>query len=69
MPEISKPSEQDYTRSIKEILNQTDISYQGTEKFEGRSVYNIKASPKNGTMLWACIIICWWTVKTGCLSR
>ncbi len=51
MPEISKPSEQDYTQSIKELLNQTDISYQGTEKFEGRSVYIIKASPKNGSML------------------
>ncbi len=50
MPEISKPSEQDYTQSIKELLNQTDISYQGTENFEGRSVYIIKASPRNGSM-------------------
>ena len=49
MPEFT-PSEQDYAQSIKELLNQTDISYQGTEKFEGRSVYNIKASPKNGSM-------------------
>ena len=51
MPEFANLSEQDYTQSIKEILNQTDISYQGTEKFEGRSVYNIKASPKNGSMM------------------
>lgn len=52
MPKINMTtSEQDYTKSIKELLNQTDISYQGTEKFEGRSVYNIKASPKNGSML------------------
>ncbi len=50
MPEIGKLSEQDYTRSIKELLNQTDISCLGTDKFEGRSVYIIKASPKNGSM-------------------
>ena len=50
MPEFT-PSEQDYTQFIKEILNQTDISYQGTEKFEERSVYNIKASPRDSSML------------------
>ncbi|MFZ3385393.1 MAG: outer membrane lipoprotein-sorting protein [Candidatus Methanoperedens sp.] len=51
MPEIATPPEQDYTQFIKELLNQTDISYQGTEKFEGRSVYNIKASPRDSSML------------------
>ena len=50
IPEFT-PSEQDYTQFIKEILNQTDISYQGTEKFEERSVYNIKASPRDRSML------------------
>ncbi len=50
IPEIARPQEQDYTQSIKEILNQTDISYQGMENFEGRSVYLIKASPKNSSM-------------------
>lgn len=51
MPEINiSISEQDYTQSIKELLNQTDISYQGTEKFGGRNVYIMKASPKNGSM-------------------
>ena len=44
MPKINMTaSEQDYTKSIKELLNQTYISYQGTENFEGRSVYIIKA--------------------------
>jgi len=53
MPEINNtnPNEQDYIQSIRELLNQTDISYQGTEKFDGRNVYIIKASPKNGSML------------------
>ncbi len=51
MPKINMTtSEQDYTRSIKELLNQTDISYQGTDKFEERSVYLVKASPRNGSM-------------------
>ncbi|MCZ7384990.1 MAG: DUF4367 domain-containing protein [Candidatus Methanoperedens sp.] len=53
MPEINNtnPSEQDYIQSIRELLNQTDISYQGTDKFEGRSVYLIKAAPKKEGML------------------
>ncbi len=48
IPEINNtnPSEQDYIQSIRELLNQTDISYQGTDKFEGRSVYLIRAAPK-----------------------
>jgi len=33
--------------SIKEILDKTNITYQGTEKFEGRTVYRIRAVPKN----------------------
>ena len=51
MPKINMTiSEQDYTRSIKELLNQTDISYLGADKFEERSVYLIKASPGNGSV-------------------
>lgn len=49
VPEINRTSDQDYTKSIKEILNQADISYQGTEKLDERSVYFIKVSPKNGS--------------------
>jgi len=53
LPEINNtnPSEQDYLQSIRELLNQTDISYQGTDKFEERSVYLIKASPKKEGMM------------------
>jgi len=51
MPKFNMTSDQDYTGFIKELLDQTDISYQGTDKFEGRSVYLIKASPKNDSML------------------
>ncbi len=52
MPEINNtgPSEQDYIQSIRELLNQTDISYQGTDTFEKRSVYLIKAAPKKEDM-------------------
>ncbi len=50
LPENDKSFEMDYT-FIKELLNQTDISYQTTEKFEGRNVYIIKASPKNAGMM------------------
>lgn len=50
MPENDRSFEMDYT-FVKELLNQTDISYQTTEKFEGRNVYIIKASPKNAGMM------------------
>lgn len=50
LPENDKSFEMDYM-FIKELLNQTDISYQTTEKFEGRNVYIIKASPKNAGMM------------------
>ncbi len=59
IPEINKPSERDYTRFIKELLNQTDISYQGMDRFEGRSVYRIKASPKNDSMWMGMHIDMW----------
>jgi outer membrane lipoprotein-sorting protein len=39
--------QQNYMDSIKEILNQTNITYQGTDKFAGRTVYLIRAVPKN----------------------
>lgn len=48
MPEISLTFEQDYAKSIKELLSQTDISYKGTDKFDGRNVYLITSTPKNG---------------------
>ena len=51
MPEISSTNEFDYTNLITELLNDTDVSYEGTEDFEGRSVYLISASPKNDNML------------------
>jgi len=47
IPETSMTFEQDYAKSIKELLSQTDISYKGTEKFEGRSVYLITTTPRN----------------------
>lgn len=50
LPETEGPSQMDYT-FIKELINQTDISYQGAEKFEGRSVYVIRASPKDAGMM------------------
>ena len=40
--------EQDYAKSIKELLSQTDISYKGTENFEGHKVYLITTTPRNG---------------------
>ncbi len=69
MPEINMTSEQDYTRFIKELLDQTDISYQGMDKFEGRNVYYIQAAPKNGSMLtgmYYCMLVdteTWMTLK------
>lgn len=50
LPENDKSFQMDYT-FIKELLNETDISYQATEKFEGRNVYVIKASPKNADIM------------------
>ncbi len=46
LPERDNSFQMDY-RFIKELFNKTDISYQTTEKFEGRNVYVIKGSPKN----------------------
>lgn len=39
--------QQNYMDSIKEILDKSNITYQGTEKFEGRTVYRIRAAPRN----------------------
>lgn len=50
MPENNKVSQMDYT-FVKELLNKADISYKTTEKFEGRNVYVINASPKNADMM------------------
>ncbi|MCX9012779.1 MAG: outer membrane lipoprotein carrier protein LolA [Candidatus Methanoperedens sp.] len=46
--ETSMTFEQDYAKSIKELLSQTDISYKGTDKFDGRDVYLITSTPKDG---------------------
>lgn len=52
IPEINiNLSEQDYLQSIQELLNQTDISYQGTDNYEGRTVYLINAVPKQDGMM------------------
>jgi outer membrane lipoprotein-sorting protein len=50
MPEINRTNEFDYTNLIKDLLKGTDVSYEGTDNFEGRSVYLIRASPKSDSM-------------------
>lgn len=37
-----------YVKSVQEFLNETEITYLGTETLDGRKVYRISASPKNG---------------------
>ena len=41
------PSEIDYTQIVKSILDENDISLEGTEDVGGRSTYVIEATPKN----------------------
>ncbi|VVB86610.1 Outer-membrane lipoprotein carrier protein [uncultured archaeon] len=40
-----------YVKSVREFLNETKITYLGTETLDGRTVYRIKASPKNDSIL------------------
>ena len=42
------PSEMDYTELVKNLLDENDISYKGTENVGGRSAYVIDATPKDG---------------------
>jgi len=41
------PSEMDYTELVKNLLDENDISLEGTEDVGGRSTYVIEATPKN----------------------
>ncbi len=43
------PSGMDYTELVKNLLEENDISLEGTENIDGRSVYLIDATPKNET--------------------
>lgn len=43
--------QQNYMKSIQELLDKTQITYQGTDKLEGRTVYRIKVSPMNDSEL------------------
>ncbi|MEA3325194.1 MAG: outer membrane lipoprotein-sorting protein [Euryarchaeota archaeon] len=41
------PSEMDYTQIVRDLLDENDISLEGTEDVGGRSTYVIEATPKN----------------------
>ncbi|MEA1868609.1 MAG: outer membrane lipoprotein-sorting protein [Euryarchaeota archaeon] len=41
------PSDMDYTELVKNLLDENDISLEGTEDVGGRSTYVIDATPKN----------------------
>lgn len=43
------PSGMDYTELVKNLLDENDISLEGIENIDGRSVYLIDATPKNET--------------------
>jgi outer membrane lipoprotein-sorting protein len=43
--------QQDYMKPVSELLDNTDITYLGMDKFEGRTVYRVKAVPKNESAL------------------
>lgn len=45
----NEPSDTDYTRLIKGIMNETDISYEGIENVDGRSAYVILVTPHDET--------------------
>jgi hypothetical protein len=40
-----EPFDMDYTEVIRSLLNETDISYEGTESVNGRSVYVLNITP------------------------
>ncbi|MGP8319437.1 MAG: outer membrane lipoprotein-sorting protein [Methanosarcinaceae archaeon] len=39
--------EMDYTKIIKDLMDENDIYFKGTEKLDGRSTYVIEATPKD----------------------
>ena len=42
-----EPFEMDYTSIVKDLMDENDISYKGTENVGGRSTYVIEATPKD----------------------
>ena len=45
------PFDMDYTEIIRSLLNETDISYEGTESVNGRSAYVLNITPRDETGL------------------
>jgi len=45
------PLDMDYTEIIRCLLNETDISYEGTESLNGRSAYVLNITPRDETEL------------------
>ena len=45
------PFDMDYTEIIRSLLNETDISYEGTESVNGRSAYVLNITPRDETEL------------------
>ncbi|MEA1866103.1 MAG: outer membrane lipoprotein-sorting protein [Euryarchaeota archaeon] len=46
LPE-DEPFEMDYTELVKDLMDENEISYKGTENLYGRSTYVIEATPKD----------------------
>jgi len=46
LPE-DEPFEIDYTELVKDLMDENEISYKGTENLDGRSTYVIEATPKD----------------------
>jgi len=42
-----EPFEMDYTELVRDLMDENDISYKGTENVGGRSTYVIEATPKD----------------------
>ena len=48
LPDIGdEPFEMDYTELVRDLMDENDISYKGTENVGGRSTYVIEATPKD----------------------
>jgi len=45
------PFDMDYTEIIRSLLNETDLSYEGTESVNGRSAYVLNITPRGETEL------------------
>ncbi|MBW6517083.1 MAG: DUF4367 domain-containing protein [ANME-2 cluster archaeon] len=48
LPEISGQNELDYQQLVEMMLNESDFSLKGVEKFDGRTAYVIKMASKDG---------------------